>query len=58
MNIETNRLLLIPINEKYTREIFEYFNDKIITYMLPTVAKNINWSMLNKFDAYRAPIIK
>lgn len=42
MNIETNRLLLIPINEKYTREIFEYFNDKIITYMLPTVAKNIN----------------
>lgn len=42
MNIETNRLVLIPINEKYTREIFEHFNDKIITYMLPTVAKNIN----------------
>lgn len=42
MNIETNRLLLIPINENYTREIFENFNENVITYMLPTVAKNIN----------------
>ncbi len=39
--LETNRLLLIPVNESHIKDIFKSFNEKIIKYMFPPVAKNI-----------------
>lgn len=42
MNIETDRLLLRPAATEDTEEIFKYFDEKIITYMYPSVAKDIS----------------
>lgn len=39
--LETKRLLLVPVNESHIKDIFENFNEKIIKYMLPPAAKNI-----------------
>lgn len=42
MNLITERLLLVPVSQRHTQEIFEHFNKKIITYMSPAVADNIS----------------
>lgn len=41
MNIETSRLILVPVSEIHIKDVFENFNEKIITYMEPEVLKNI-----------------
>ncbi|GAA0730199.1 hypothetical protein GCM10008905_31200 [Clostridium malenominatum] len=42
MNIETSRLILVPVSEVHVKEIFENFNEQIITYMEPQVLKNMD----------------
>ena len=42
MNIETDRLILIPVSEQHTEKIYKYFNEKVITYMVPNTAKDID----------------
>lgn len=42
MNIETRRLILVPVSEVYEKEILEHFNEQIITYMAPSVPKDID----------------
>lgn len=42
INIETNRCILVPVSEIHVKEIFEHFNERIITYMAPQVPKNID----------------
>ena len=42
MNIETERLILIPVSEKYVEEIYKYFNEKVTKYMIPSTAKDID----------------
>ena len=41
MNIETSRLILVPVSEVHIKEIYENFNEQIITYMAPAAAKDI-----------------
>jgi RimJ/RimL family protein N-acetyltransferase len=41
VEIETNRLLLIPIGLEYKEEIFSEFTEEIATYMYPRPAKTI-----------------
>lgn len=41
MNIETSRLLLVPVSEAHVKDVFEHFNQDIITYMAPAVLKDI-----------------
>lgn len=41
-NIKTDRLTLIPVSEEHIEEIYRHFNDKVIMYMIPSVAKDIN----------------
>jgi RimJ/RimL family protein N-acetyltransferase len=40
--IESERLLLLPIDMKYKEEIFEEFSSEITTYMYPAPAKDIS----------------
>ena len=42
MNIETERLKLIPVSEKYVEEIYKHFNEKITKYMSVSPAKDID----------------
>lgn len=42
INIETRRLVLVPVSDVHTKEIFKHFNEQIITYMFPKVSKNID----------------
>ena len=53
MNIETERLVLTPVSEKYIEKIYQHFNEKVTKYMFPSPAKNIdetrNVVMLNSF---------
>lgn len=42
MNIETERLILVPVSEHHIDPIFEHFTEKVITYMLPNTAKHID----------------
>lgn len=42
MNIETSRLVLVHVSEEYVENIFKHFNEQIITYMFPTVAKDMS----------------
>ena len=42
MDIETERLKLIPVSEKYVEEIYKHFNQKVTKYMIPSVAKDID----------------
>jgi lysophospholipase L1-like esterase/RimJ/RimL family protein N-acetyltransferase len=41
MEIITNKLKLIPIDESYTNVIFREFNDKVCKYMYPKPAENL-----------------
>lgn len=41
MNIETKRLVLVPITQKYTFDIFKNFNNEVAKYMFPCPAKEI-----------------
>lgn len=41
MNIETTRLLLVPVTKKYTSDIFANFTTEVTTYMYPCPAKEI-----------------
>lgn len=41
-SIETNRLILQPIDIKYAEDIFKNFNEKITTYMYPKPAEKID----------------
>ncbi len=42
VNIETNRLLLVPINRKYAEDIFRTFTAEITGYMYPRPATDIS----------------
>ncbi len=42
MKIETNRLILIPVTQKYTSDIFENFTEDVTIYMFPCPAKEIS----------------
>lgn len=42
MNIETNRLLLVPVCKEHVGDVYENFNEQIITYMAPSVPEDIN----------------
>ena len=42
MNIQTKRLILIPVCEEHIEFIFKHFNEKIIIYMFPSVPKDIS----------------
>lgn len=42
MNIETERLVLTPVSEKYIEKIYQHFNEKVTKYMFPSPAKNID----------------
>lgn len=42
MNIETSRLILIPVSEDHIEEIFKYFNKQVTTYMIASEAKDID----------------
>ena len=42
MNIETERLVLTPVPEKYIEKIYQHFNEKVTKYMFPSPAKNID----------------
>ena len=42
MNLETTRLILIPVCEEHAEVIYAHFNEKVATYMLPAPAKNID----------------
>lgn len=42
MNIETERLILIPIREEHAKDIYEHFNEEVTKYMIPTPAKHID----------------
>lgn len=41
ITIETERLRLVPLREKYRRDIFKEFTPEITAYMYPRPAKNI-----------------
>ncbi len=41
MEINTDRLKLLPINHKFEEDIFNNFTPQVTTYMTPTPAKNI-----------------
>ena len=41
-DIETKRLILVPISDIYAKSIFEEFNERITTYMYPRPPKEIN----------------
>jgi ribosomal-protein-alanine N-acetyltransferase len=41
VQIESPRLLLVPITEDYAEEIFKYFDDEITLYMVPKPAEKI-----------------
>lgn len=41
-NIQTKRLILVPVSDVHTKEIFENFNEQIITYMEPQVLNNMD----------------
>ncbi|OON94526.1 MAG: hypothetical protein ATN31_03105 [Candidatus Epulonipiscioides saccharophilum] len=41
MEINTNRLKLVPINHKFEEDIFNNFTPEVTIYMTPTPAKNI-----------------
>lgn len=40
MQIETERLLLVPVSEQHTGEVYRHFNEKVIAYMFPGVLKD------------------
>ena len=40
MQIETERLLLVPVSEQHTGEVYQHFNEKVIVYMFPGVLKD------------------
>lgn len=40
--IETDRLLLVPLHEKYAQEIFEEFTSEIATFMFPKPADHVD----------------
>ncbi len=40
--VETERLLLVPIDLKYDQEIFKEFNEEVAKYMTPVAAKEMN----------------
>ena len=40
--IETERLLLVPIDLKYDQDIFREFNEEIAQYMTPVAARDIS----------------
>ena len=42
LNIETDRLCLAPVTQKYTSDIFENFTVEVTKYMYPSPAKQIN----------------
>lgn len=42
MDIETNRLRLVPVTSKHTTDIFKYFTNEVTTYMYPCPAKEIS----------------
>lgn len=42
MHIETIRLFLVPVTQKYTSDIFENFTMEVTTYMYPCPAKEIS----------------
>lgn len=42
MNIVTSRLILIPVSENHIKDIYINFNEKVISYMIPSVAKDID----------------
>ena len=39
--IEGDRLKLLPISDRFARDIYQEFTDKVTTYMIPSPAKNI-----------------
>lgn len=41
MTIETERLILVPINNDYAKDMFANFNEEVTLYMSPHPAKNI-----------------
>ena len=42
MDIETKRLWLVPVTDKYAADIFIYFTSEVTTYMYPCPAKEIS----------------
>ena len=42
MEIETERLILVPVEEKHIESIYKYFNKEVTVYMVPFPAKNID----------------
>lgn len=40
-NIQTKRLILVPVSDVHTKEIFENFNEQIIFYMEPQLLNNM-----------------
>ena len=41
-NLKTSRLILVPVSQSHTLDVFENFNLDIILYMAPSVASHIN----------------
>ena len=39
--LETERMYLVPLHEKYLEDYFREFNEEIITYMTPCLAQDI-----------------
>ncbi len=42
MNIETSRLILLPVSDDYTKEVYDHFTQDIILYMMPSVPNDIS----------------
>ena len=41
-DIKTERLILVPVDERFIDDVFENFNESVNIYMYPAVAKNID----------------
>lgn len=53
IEIETERLRLVPVSEKHREEIFKEFSPEIVTYMVPKPAEKIE-----ETDAFISSTIK
>ena len=40
--LKSNRLILVPVSQRHTFDVFDNFNKDIILYMAPSVASHIN----------------
>lgn len=44
--IQTDRLVLVPINQSYTQDLFNSFTPDIITYLFPTLHESVDFTKI------------